>query len=165
MQTVLTHTRGGHHPPLQPRSRSDSLGHGPERGLMEPSERAGTAETRGTTRAALSQPGGKSSPTPDPARRHIPQPPRNPAAGILPPARGCPRPRARLRRCRANTSCPRPGSLQRAPSPPADGSCPARRSPLPAPGRMVPARAHHLQPFPTVTPSPPRKYSAHKYGG
>lgn len=36
----------------------------------------------------------------------------------------------------------------------ADGSCLATAFPLPAPGRMVPAQAHHLQPFPTVTSLP-----------
>lgn len=156
-QTVLTRTPPAASAAQQeqfPGARPRAGAHGAQRTC------AGTAKTRGTTRAVLSRPGGKCPPTPDPARRQLPRPSRNPASRAR-----LPRPRAHPRRCRANTSCPRPGSLQRALSPPADGSCPARRSPLPAPGRMVPARAHHLQPFPTVTPSPPRKYSAHKYGG
>lgn len=76
------------------------------------------------------------------------------------PARGRPRP-APAGSC-ASTSCPRPGSPQRTHTPPRP-MVPARprRSPLPAPGRMVPARAHHLSPSQQSPPSPPRKYSAH----
>lgn len=152
--TVLTRTLGGHHPPLQPRSRSDSPGHGPERRLTEPSERA---------RARPSRAGAPEPFSPGPAERaHGRQLPHHP--GILPPARAAhapgpplpvprqhflPTPREPPARCLPSRRWFLPGAALPPPGPRQDGSCPGPSSPaLP--------NSHSL---------PPRKYSAHKYGG
>lgn len=154
--TVLTRIRGGRLPRLQLAVEREQC------------PRGGRQRT-GVHVAPPTGPG----PTADDRLPPAPRPgPRSPPGSSAPRAgpahaRGAgPRPRARPRRFCANTSCPRPGSLQRAHTPP-------RRWFLPGPG-IPPSRPPGgwflprpiiSNPSPQSPPSPPRKYSAHKYGG
>lgn len=167
-QTALTRIRGGYRPQLRLWSRSNPLGGTPGTGVRAAQRtggRAGGAGTRDRQRRSPHSRRQRLARLPAPPDRALIPAPAAPAAPRTGPAPG-PRPRARPRRFCANTSCPRPGSLQRARSPP-------RRWFLPGAG-IPPSRppGGWFLPGPIISspsqqspPSPPRKYSAHKYGG